>query len=650
MRSGVGRRNRFHFRAIAGIIMAISGVFVTESGVVQASILEQVGQWGTGSYNAIKVVGHYAYCATSNNGLDIIDVSDATQPRRIGSFDQPGSEATCLAVYGSTVYLGGYESTSVINVSRPESPKLVNNLMVAARGMDIRGSTLAIAGRAFSPCDPPCNRDRLYIYDVSDPGAPRLTGSLNAFQQGEEIRDVDIRGQYAFMVEYWVVAGGDKGWDFVIVSLNDPYHPTVVGQFNSTQHSYPFDIEVKGSFAYVTFGGGFVVFDISNVNSPVIIPGNGMSRDASDQKDCQRRETRLRDHYAFCTASECGLAIYDVTNPKHRVYIGSCDTPDYAKGIALKGNYAYVADTEAGLQIINIEDLTAPTVVGSYSESCSQSTSRVHGEILYLAGSNGLRILDMGDPEKPTLVNTIPSDYLGDLAEDENLLGGFDLFYLHFFDVINPLVPVPLGSFPIEAYSSFDCCLRLPYAYVIADYQFMILDVSDPNNPTLSGCIVSDYENIEMVISGDFAYLASGSDGLVVVDISDPSGPHIVSSCNLWCSAKSLALAGNTVFIITEGYGKPGGLYCVDISDPLIPSIIGSYFNKKNYCQVSVSGTLVFVTSYDGMLDVIDVTTPSSPQLIEGFQAVGNGSHSLNVENATVYLAAGKLYIFSISR
>jgi hypothetical protein len=41
--------------------------------------------------------------------------------------------------------------------------------------------------------------------------------------------------------------------------------------------------------------------------------------------------------------------VIDITNPASPGIVGSVDTPDYASGVAVLGNYAYVADESSGL-------------------------------------------------------------------------------------------------------------------------------------------------------------------------------------------------------------------------------------------------------------------------------------------------------------
>jgi len=48
--------------------------------------------------------------------------------------------------------------------------------------------------------------------------------------------------------------------------------------------------------------------------------------------------------------------VIDISDPTNPTLGGAYDTPGYAIGVYVSGNYAYVADEEAGLQIIKIND------------------------------------------------------------------------------------------------------------------------------------------------------------------------------------------------------------------------------------------------------------------------------------------------------
>ena len=59
------------------------------------------------------------------------------------------------------------------------------------------------------------------------------------------------------------------------------------------------------------------------------------------------------------------------SNHKEPTFAGSYNTPGYAYGVVVEGDYAYVADGTSGLQVINISDPSTPTYAGSYDTTDS---------------------------------------------------------------------------------------------------------------------------------------------------------------------------------------------------------------------------------------------------------------------------------------
>jgi len=64
--------------------------------------------------------------------------------------------------------------------------------------------------------------------------------------------------------------------------------------------------------------------------------------------------------------------------------IGNYNTGGYAQGIAVSGNYAYVADYSAGLKVINISDPSAPTFAGSYDTPGDAINVTIAGDYAYV--------------------------------------------------------------------------------------------------------------------------------------------------------------------------------------------------------------------------------------------------------------------------
>ena len=72
----------------------------------------------------------------------------------------------------------------------------------------------------------------------------------------------------------------------------------------------------------------------------------------------------LSGNYAYVADSGAGLQVIDVSNPANPVRVGGYDTSGYAQDVAVSGNYAYVADDGGGLQVIDVSNPANPVRVG----------------------------------------------------------------------------------------------------------------------------------------------------------------------------------------------------------------------------------------------------------------------------------------------
>jgi tetratricopeptide (TPR) repeat protein len=61
----------------------------------------------------------------------------------------------------------------------------------------------------------------------------------------------------------------------------------------------------------------------------------------------------IEENYAYIANGNACLQIIDITDKKNPNIIGSCKTPGDAHGLYIEGKYAYIADNEEGLQIID---------------------------------------------------------------------------------------------------------------------------------------------------------------------------------------------------------------------------------------------------------------------------------------------------------
>ncbi len=158
------------------------------------------------------------------------------------------------------------------------------------------------------------------------------------------------------------------------------------------------------------------------------------------------------------------------------------------------------------------------------------------------------------------------------------------------------------------------------------DTGMALLDVSDPLNPTITDVWTSaDYRNgsADLLIEGDYAYLAAMNDGLIILDISDKSDIKFVSqilpdinfpvaSNGEHHQSRGLTYRDDKIYLVVDR----GGFRVIDVSDRANPVEVEKYLNEDirtgaaaAYNDVFLKDNFAFVSvDYCGM-EVLDMST-----------------------------------------
>ncbi len=171
---------------------------------------------------------------------------------------------------------------------------------------------------------------------------------------------------------------------------------------------------------------------------------------------------------------------------------------------------------------------------------------------------------------------------------------------------LEPVGFVPLPAQPIAVAAEG----ALVVAYLDQDAGLVVVDASDPTAPLLrGGCAVAgDWEG-GVAVAGGHAFVASSSDGLVVVDIADPDRPAVVAT--VAGSARTVRVADGRAWVL-DGIG--GRLRVFDVSQPRTPTLLGSV-QLVDPQDIAVAGTVAFLAEGRGAsgLRLLDVSDPRSP-------------------------------------
>jgi hypothetical protein len=288
--------------------------------------------------------------------------------------------------------------------------------------------------------------------------------------------------------------------------------------------------------------------------------------------------------------------------------VGQWTSNDHVKGIAIRGNYAYVAESEDGLQILDISDPTNPAWVGGYDTSGTAYDVAVAEDYAYIANfSSGLQVVDISNFESPSWV------------------GGFNT-----------------SGWSVRLVKSGN------YVFV-ADYSFglQVFDVSDPSNPAWVGGYDTDGTAYDIAVEGDYAYIADFHGGLKIIDISNPAVPELVGGEHASGDAFRVAVSGDFAYVLNPTQG----LKVINVSDPTDPTMVSTYSDIDYAIGVEVSGNLVYIADYYVGLQVIDVSAPGNPAWVGSCETTGGALRVvLSAKYAYVADGPGGVAIISLGR
>lgn len=222
-------------------------------------------------------------------------------------------------------------------------------------------------------------------------------------------------------------------------------------------------------------------------------------------------------------------------------------------------------------------------------------SSFVMGEYAYITNNNKLEIIDVSDP---TLPNFISQTELASSFNSEDIIGIEDFVFLanyntiYTFNVSDPMNPDSVNTFVVESIIN-DIHVVQNILYLIASYDFYILDISDPSNITELGKISLPEASLGLTrfhIEGNYAYLGSWSDGLYILDISNSTSP-VLNGRFLETSYICFA-QGNFAYVSDSRY-----LYILDISDKVIPEIIDRRENIQVPHDIIVDDNYIYAAT-----------------------------------------------------
>jgi hypothetical protein len=304
-------------------------------------------------------------------------------------------------------------------------------------------------------------------------------------------------------------------------------------------------------------------------------------------------EVKVVGHYAYSVHGSPVLAVIDVSNPTNARPVGGFDfgygypkVTRYAspRAVAVAGSYAYVADSEYGLHVIDVSIPDDCVRVGSLAISGGAWDVAVTNDYAYVAtSSNGLQVIDLLDPVDGVRVGGCDTSVL---ANRVVVVGHHAYVATHFhsgfqvIDVSDPRKCVPVGGYVTRDDAKL-MAVSGQYAYLavwdndpfVEGFTYRGLDVIDVRNPT--NCVrvggwtnvISKYPQVNVAVAGHYAYEAvshPGTQSFQVIDVRNPANCVRVGGMPGYKSMDGwrVTVSGKYAYLTGPGF------HVIDVSNP----------------------------------------------------------------------------------
>jgi len=555
-----------------------------------------------GNAEGLKVVGDQMYIADGPDGLKVLSLQSLGRTGELTqtvSIRTPG-DALDVDVSGDVAFVAARNAGLAVYQSSQKGRQLTQ---INVQELDGRAEHVVVAGNKAYVTN---HKNRLFVFDISNPnnlnqeGAIDIPARINGLAVDQNTNKV-------------YVATEERG--LLILDTSNQAEIVIVNEVPQVKEAY--DVTLHGTYAYIASGAkGYYVLDVSNVNAISILGHSAAPVDAN--------QIAVLDEYVYVADDRNGLRSFESPILFNFRSQGISSSKGNFETVITQGNYAYVAAGEAGVRVINISDLSSPVSmlfddgVDDYATSLD-----IRNDYLYVAyRTRGLKEYSIAEtPDRP-----IPTDVEVGIPGEANdvvvqgnyayVAGGSAGFHVVDLSIFTD-PPVYSVETPGTAHGVF---VAGEYAYVAdGDRGFQIISIRNPSDPQViqsintPGDAVSIFVTRQTNSNGEirtYAFVADGSSGLYITDITDINNPVEVTTFETRNFVNDVIVRNQTAFLAE----REEGLLVLDISTINDPKQIGRQDTPGLASGIFLrNDDYVFVADWDRGLRIIDVLDPTAP-------------------------------------
>ncbi len=269
------------------------------------------------------------------------------------------------------------------------------------------------------------------------------------------------------------------------------------------------DICVYEGYAFIASEyNGIQIVNVQNESNPVLVGTINLAG--------RCMSVFAKNDILYATNHNGGLNTFDISSITSPVFLSYCETIDIPYDVEMTTiddkPYAFVADGQANLVVIALDDdePSNPRVISQLNTLGISYGLKIYQNYLYLAdGAEGVKKIDISDPFNPEIVETATG----------------------------------IGE-----------------ARSLAMYNDRLLVASGQNGLTeLSRNSLAQWNRVDtggfamsVAYSQGYAYIADGANGMIIVDVTEPSGTYIIATIETDTLAKAVTIANNFAYLVNN--------------------------------------------------------------------------------------------------
>lgn len=338
--------------------------------------------------------------------------------------------------------------------------------------------------------------------------------------------------------------------------------------------------------------------------------------------------------------SFCFVFLSSPLKAQHLNKTGECPiTNGYGNDLIVAGSNCYVA-TSKGIETLQYTSSGNFTSLGKagfdFADETGLSIGIRDNNYVYLGSNYALSVFDVSNKQNPYSVkrNTTSGEVQSIIADGNRVFITRNNFGFAIADIAQPQSsPVYTGRYP----GSNNPWMRglsingnTAYVTKYIENTLLLLDISNAASVSLQKSFAIARQGqantpklYNVFVSGNYAYLANGQNGLVIVDVSDLGNIHIkgsVLSKSQDHGIVDVIVNGNYAYLADA----ESGIRIIDISDPSAPLLHSTidipegasrlrFSNGKLFCinnSVNNSKVLLYTSSETGLNEATVSMTP----------------------------------------